>query len=244
MNNDEIMEQAYNDYFSGVNKKNKDNYKNAITQKKENYNKTLSTKLDYKYHADGRINNIDEFAMLLSEIIKLATGDSIVFKPAYSKSEKLGDEENLPIVTYDINNREISENCQLKPQLTDSFPEVINGQKTGESIQVYRQWFDCLVEFDSYGTNGLEARRTLDTIEEILNLYAGHFKKAGVSEMFFVKEIPSKRSVNYIRDVAMKSIIWYVKIEKIYISKSSVINKIDVNLNDIVKKIKSENFSV
>lgn len=244
MNNNEIMQQAYNNYFNGINKENEKNYKNSIVQKKERYNKTLSTMMDYKYHSEGRIDNIDEFALLLSEIIKLATNDSITFKPAYSKTEKIGDEETLPIVTYDINNREISENCQLKPQLTDSFVDVVNGEKTGESIQVYRQWFDCLVEFDAYGVNGLQARKTLDTIEEILTLYAGYFKKAGVSEMFFVKEIPSKRSINYIRDVAMKSIIWYVKIEKIYISKSSILNKIDINLKDIIKKVKSEDNSV
>ena len=176
---------------------------------------------------------------MLSEIIKIATNDNIAFKPAYTRDQKIEDDA-LPIVTYDINSREISDGKNIKPIKTDSYIEVVNGQETGDSIQVYRQWFDCLVEFDAYGSNQLEARRVLDKVEEILTLYAGYFKKAGVSEMFFVKEIPSKRSINYIKDIAMKSVIWYVRLERIYTTKSSVLKELDLKVNDIIKKIKSE----
>ena len=227
MNND-YLEQAYNSYFN----------KNTSKAEKVSIptNKTKKKDLSQgKLHADGNISSINEFAKILKLILDCTVGeDKITLRPAAERSVS-NENTNFPLITYDVNSREVSEGKSIKPVLTDNIKETINGKETGNIIQVYRQWYDCLVEFDIYGINSNQTDYAGDKLDEILSMYTGVFKKAGISEMFFIKEIPPKSSVNYVPDISMSCFIWFIRLEKIYTVKASEIKNISIEVDKFIK---------
>lgn len=232
MNND-IFETAYNDYF---NHDNVDNFDKRITsQKKTETIPIKPSKLSRT--ADGNIGDIDQFGEVLRTITNAAWGiDWGELKPDISKSSTI-DSIKLPLITYDINSREVSEKTPIKPILTESIQEIVDGKPTGDTILVYRQWFDCIVEFNTWGRNSLEARKIMNDLESLLNAYGGYLKRLGISEMFFLKEIPSNKSVNYIPGIPMRSMMYYVRLERIQKVRGSVIKNVDIQVEALIQKM-------
>lgn len=229
---DEVM----NDYF-GI--KNEEEIYKEETQPevKKDFN-------EYKvgrYTSEGNISTIDDLADIIKIILDTALGDGWgTFKPKLEKTDTIETMDG-PIITYDINHREVSENTNLKPQLMDTIKEEVNGVLTGDAINVYRQWFDCIVEFDIWGRNSLETRILSEKFERLLNAYIGNIKKHGVSEMFFMNEVPATISVNYRKDISMRPIMYFVKLERIQTVRVSTINKIETKVNAFIKKRNASN---
>ena len=142
----------------------------------------------------------------------------------------------LPLITYDVNSREVSDKMPIKPVLSDTVQEIVDGKPTGDVIMVYRQFFDCIVEFNTWGRNSLEARKIMNDLEALLNSYGGYLKRLGISEMFFLKEIPSNKSVNYIPGIPMRSMMYFVRLEKIHQVRESVIKNIDIQVQAYLDK--------
>lgn len=186
--------------------------------------------------SDGNVSTIDQLADIIKVILETAWGEGWgTFKPVIEKTDTL-DSIDGPIITYDINHREVSENTNIKPQLMDTYKEVVDGVPTGDAIKVYRQWFDCIVEFDIWGRNSLETRRISEKFEEIINAYIGSIKRHGVAEMFFMNEVPATISVNYRKDLSMRPIMYYVKLERINTVRVSTIKKIETKVNAFLNK--------
>lgn len=190
--------------------------------------------------ADGNISTVEEFAELLRVVINTVYGmNKVELKPELSY-ETTKEQLTLPVITYDTNSREGSKETPLKPAQMETIKEVVNGKLTGDNIIVYRQLFDTIVEFDIYGNNSLQVSKISKEFEDLLNHYTGFMKKLGVSEMFFLKEIPSNKSVHYIPDIPMKSLMWYIRLEKISTIRTSTLHTIDVKINDYLNKKISE----
>lgn len=201
--------------------------------------KTKETKLS----AEGNIDDIDQLGEMLRIITNAAWGmDWGTIKPEISQTATIHS-LNFPIITYDINSREVSDKMPIKPTLSEVIQEVVDGKPTGDSILVYRQFFDCIVEFDTWGSNSLEARKTMTNLEKLLNSYGGYLKRMGISEIFFLKEIPSRKSVNYIPGIPMRAMMYYVRLERIHTVRESSIKNINVKVNayidDLNKKYQS-----
>lgn len=189
-----------------------------------------------RHTSDGNISTIDELADCIKIILDAAWGENWgTFKPCIEKGDTV-DGIKGPIITYDINRREVSENTNIKPQLMDTYKEIVDGKPTGDAIKVYRQWFDCIVEFDIWGRNSLETRKISENFEKIINAYIGNIKKLGISEMFFLNEVPATVSVNYKKDITMRPIMYFVKFERIQTVRTSTIKKIETKVNAFLNK--------
>lgn len=137
----------------------------------------------------------------------------------------------LPCIVVDMNNREIPEGRSPKPMRIDTIKEVINGVETGDHFLIYRQWYDCILEFDFYGKNTKEARQLMHRFETLMASSVGFLKKDGISEIFFLKEVSPKQSVNYSQHVAMRCSMYYYRFEKDYVIRASSLNQIEMELN-------------
>lgn len=137
----------------------------------------------------------------------------------------------LPCIVIDMNNREIPEGRSPKPMRIDTIKEVINGVETGDHFLIYRQWYDCILEFDFYGKNTKEARQLMHRFETLMASSVGFLKKEGISEIFFLKEVSPKQSVNYSQHVAMRCSMYYYRFEKDYVVRASSLNQIEMELN-------------
>lgn len=232
---DNHIEQAFDTYFKKSPSGDSDLYSkdnNILThidtkterEKKARPNKYLAS--------SGNISSLNEFGELFRVILNAAWGiEWGEIKPEIEKTSSI-DSLKLPLILYDMNIREASEKMAIKPILT----ETIIDDNNGEATQVYRQWFDCVVEFNFIGRNSLESVRIMEDFELLVTSYSSYLKKLGVSEIFFLKEIPSETSVKYIPHLPMRTIMYFVRLEKIYKVKESLISKINIEVDDFIKK--------
>lgn len=175
------------------------------------------------------ISDIDQLALIIKLILELAWGTEWgEMIPSF-----IEDEENpiFPKIVYDINTRELSEYRSKKPIYFENIKEVVNGKETGDGFNIYRQWYDTVVEFNFYARTIKEARELMHNFEKVINTYIGLIKKKGLSEMFYLEEIPSEKSMKYKPGVPMKSNAYYVRFESIYKVRTSLLKEIEYIIN-------------
>lgn len=199
---------------------------NSIRDIKEN---VFSTQTD-TLMADGNVDGMEQLCDILKKILNAAWGtDWGEISPDLKKGE---DSSNitLPQITAEINNREIADKMPLKPVLINTVKEKVKGQLTGDSILIYRQWFDCVVEFDFYGRTSKEVRDLQFKFEALISVYTGYLKRKGVSEIIFLKETSSRNSLNFTEQTPMKCLMYYVRFERVTPIRQSLINKINADV--------------
>lgn len=188
--------------------------------------------------ADDNIDGIEQLCDILKKLLNAAWGSNWgEISPDLKKGE---DSSKIvtPQITVDINNRDIVEKMPLKPVLINTVKEKVNGQYTGDSLLIYRQWFDCVVEFDFYGRTAKETRQLQYKFESLLAIYTGYLKRQGVSEILFLKEVSSRNSLNFTEQVPMKCLMYWVRFERITPIRQSLINRINADIG--VKAISEE----
>lgn len=188
--------------------------------------------------ADDNIDGIERLCDILKKLLNAAWGSNWgEISPDLKKGE---DSSKIvtPQITVDINNRDIAKKMPLKPVLINTVKEKVNGQYTGDSLLIYRQWFDCVVEFDFYGRTAKETRQLQYKFESLLAIYTGYLKRQGVSEILFLKEVSSRNSLNFTEQVPMKCLMYWVRFERITPIRQSLINRINADIG--VKAISEE----
>ena len=243
------MEKAFANYFGTTVKndvskiiaeKNDTTYtynKNQINPR-ENIENNYFSLGELSLMADDNIDGIEQLCDILKKLLNAAWGSNWgEISPDLKKGE---DSSKIvtPQITVDINNRDIAEKMPLKPVLINTVKEKVNGQYTGDSLLIYRQWFDCVVEFDFYGRTAKETRQLQYKFESLLAIYTGYLKRQGVSEILFLKEVSSRNSLNFTEQVPMKCLMYWVRFERITPIRQSLINKINADIG--VKAISEE----
>lgn len=202
---------------------------NEINPREDVYSNTFSN-ANYALLADGNIDGIEQLCNILKKLLNAAWGsDWGEISPDLKKGED-SSKIAVPQITAEINNRDIAEKMPLKPVLINTVKEKVNGQYTGDSLLIYRQWFDCVIEFDFYGRTPKETRDLLYKFESLMSIYTGYLKRQGVSEIVFLREIPAKNSLNFAEQIPMKCLMYWVRFERITPIRQSLINKINTNI--------------
>jgi hypothetical protein len=213
-------------------------YKENQINPRENIKNNYFTLGELALMADNNIDGIDQLCNILKKLLNAAWGSNW---GEISPDLKKGEDSSkiiVPQITVDVNNRDIAEKMPLKPVLINTVKEKVNGQYTGDSLLIYRQWFDCVVEFDFYGRTSKETRDLQYKFESLLAIYTGYLKRQGVSEIIFLKEVSARNSLNFIEQTPMKCLMYWVRFERITPVRQSLINKINANIG--VKAINDE----
>lgn len=243
------MEKAFANYFGTKIKQDmtkiiaKENditytYKENKVNPRENVKDNSFTIGELRLMADNNIDGIEQLCNILKKLLNAAWGsDWGEISPDLKKGEDSG-KIVIPQITVDVNNRDIADNMPLKPVLINTVKEKVDGKYTGDSLLVYRQWFDCVIEFDFYGRTSKETRDLQYKFESLLAIYTGYLKRQGISEIIFLKEIPAKNSLNFTEQVPMKCLMYWVRFERITPIRQSLINKISADIG--IKAISDE----
>lgn len=194
--------------------------------------------------ADENMDDLEQLASLLKKLCNAAWGDGW---GEFSPDLKKGEDNNsiiLPQITIETNIREVDDSISSpKPKLTDIVEEIDgDGNKTGDSFLIYRQWFAYNVEFNFYGHTTKEARELMNKFEKLISVYTGYLKRHGVSEIWFEQEVHPKCSLNYDESAFMRCIYYFIRFEAITPMRQSVINRIntEIGVNALnTEKVKS-----
>lgn len=243
MDNNMITEDIYNNYFG---KKVSESTAEPLNPNEIVYKDQKSKRLhlqesvritkNYNYAiqnlADDNIDDVEILANILKKLCNAAWG---VGWGELSPDLKQGEDASkvlMPQITVDINTRDVAEGIGgLKPTLYDVIDEEdAEGNPTGDTFLIYRQWYDCNVEFNFYGRTNKETRQLQKKFETLMFLYTGYLKRNGISEIIFSKEVSPKCSLNYIENTPMRCIYYYIRFETITPIRQSLINSINLEI--------------
>ncbi len=173
--------------------------------------------------AEGNIKTIDEFGELLSNTLNSAWGSD------WGKITSDIDKENItmPLIIYSTNLREITTGSNIKPKQTETIKEVVDGKATGDAFIIYRQSFDCIIEFDFCCNTAKDSRDLMNRFEETMLTFAGYLKKSGVREIYFLKEVPAQNSLNYMSSIPMTCLHYFLRLERNNTVRVSTIKRIE-----------------
>ncbi|MGO0905020.1 hypothetical protein ACTPC6_04520 [Clostridioides difficile] len=180
-------------------------------------NKNIFTTKEY-------INNFEKIEEILEYILKIELEDNwgVISFETIKKDET--DKIILPQISYNVKLREISKGKSYKPTLTDVIDELDeNEEKTGKVIKVYRQSFDCILEFRFLDKTQKECRRLMEVFEDIIASYTGFLKQKGLGEIFFLKETSTEDNINFDKNISVKISEYFIRLEKI---KTLNVNKL------------------
>lgn len=223
----DFFENAYNNYF-GIEKNTK---KNSINLDKPT--KAVGTIGKESLTANGNIPTIDSFCDELRKLLNVIWGSNWgELQPECSEGLGTGNIQ-MPSIRYSTNLREIADGKNPKPTLTDVNVENIEGLRTGHAYKSYRQQFDCIVEFNIRAENARDCAKLMEKFEDALIFHAGHLKQSGVSELFFLKEVPAKYSNFHIEGIPTKCVYVFVRLERVKIIDVSILNRVEAELRDV-----------
>ena len=218
-----LLDQAYNNYF-GVDSATIQHNRQVINEQIPEHTSRP------RVSAYGNVDNLDQLGEILRKLLNAAWGSNwgIIVPDTYKGEE--AEQIQLPQINYSMNLREISDGTGLKPQLMDTINEVVNGKNTGDAFNVYRQTFDCIVEFDFFDNTSQGCRNLMSNFESLLATYTGYLKQEGVKEVYFLKEVPAKYSLNYVEGVPMKCLYFFVRLERNKTVRVSTIRQVEQRL--------------
>ncbi|AGF59583.1 hypothetical protein B0P06_006035 [Clostridium saccharoperbutylacetonicum] len=219
IDNDEIFNDVIDKYFDskskiGVTKGDKQTVINEQIPED-----LTSTRLS----AEGNIKTIDEFGQLLSNMLNTAWGND--WGKITSDIDKLN--ITMPLIIYSTNLREITTGSNIKPKQTETIKEVVDGKATGDAFIVYRQSFDCIVEFNFCCDKAKDSRDLMNRFEETMLTFTGYLKKNGVREIYFIKEVPAQNSLNYMSSIPMTCLHYFLRLERNNTVRVSTIKRIE-----------------
>lgn len=222
-NNEDVFSNVMEKYFETKNKIGITKEEEQIVINEQIPDNLTSTRMS----ADGNIKTIDELGELISNLLNSAWGSDW---GRFSSDIITGtDSEKIikPLITYSTNLREISTGTNIKPKQTETIKKVVEGSNIGDTFIVYRQFFDCIVEFDFYHNTLRDTKELMNRFEEVMLTFTGCLKKSGVKEICFLKEIPAISSFNYVDSIPMTCLHYFVQLERNNIVRVSTIRKIE-----------------
>lgn len=168
-----------------------------------------------------------DFITMIDKLVTL-TMKNVKFIPDEKTLKDLDVMNNIdkPIITYKVIER--IPKIELKPRLRESFNT--NDKVTGEDSlgEVYAQKFACQIQFDILASVYNEAEQVMNDFEELMFAYTGYFKKNGVAELYFKKHLTDSMFENLRENLSIRSLQYYVEIEKITVIFREKIKEIEI----------------
>lgn len=179
--------------------------------------------------AEGNLD-LEAFSDEINRLLKLSWGDDWGDFQLEEPTGNDPDDIALPIITYDFLERVRSaSHPSLDPVHFDSFTDEPNRQ----IVKLYRSWFDVELVFSAFHTSNREAIQLTSDLEAFLFTYKSHFKKLGLSELIFKKELKPTVKTRWSKQVVHRQLQYLVRIERITQVRSGVINDITMRDTDV-----------
>lgn len=183
---------------------------------------------------------IEDFVVLLQRLMNTVWKRSdqkpwgtFSYEEPNSISPLNGDEQGegvFPWITFDTISRTPSKSHKgLKPR---QFETVQDENNPEDYFRVYRQWYDCEVEFAVFAPTNREAMDTQMKLESLVHQYTGLLKEMGVSDIIFKEEVGSKNRTasKWNSDIPHRTVTYYVRIERIIAVRNSYLKAIETKV--------------
>jgi len=184
-----------------------------------------------------RLNN--QGAPLLSEgeVLTLEEKNTVNFESSYSRYY-----QDKPVaewrdtVVFRVKRREpgtigkhpFDPPTEIKPRIREYYPDE---KHPGCHIMVSGQWYDNLIQFDCWSKFNNSADDLIEWFEDFMYKYTWVWKKNGVNEILYWMRNVDTESVKFRNDLAVRTVIYYFRTEKIVTVKEYDLKQIDIYLS-------------
>ncbi len=116
---------------------------------------------------------------------------------------------------------------ELKPRLRESTKDPF---VTGYTVEIWGQWFDNIVQFESWSNDNRMSERLIRWFEQFLRLYTGYIRQRGISNLFFWRRDPDDVKTTWRQVFAVRSSQWYFRTEELEAVYLRDILKVDISV--------------
>jgi hypothetical protein len=102
-------------------------------------------------------------------------------------------------------------------------------------IKIAGQAFDNLVQYNIWAKSNYEVEELTEWFEEYMDSYRGMYREAGIVQTVFNRRVRDDTLVAMKNDYHVRSVLYYVRTERVHVEKISPIRRIDlkINVNDL-----------
>ena len=125
-------------------------------------------------------------------------------------------------------------NDQNKQWLIDNSESRIGGtNQLACFVRVEGQFFDNLVQYNIWQQSNTEAEILTEWFEDYMDRYRGMFREAGVVQTTFDRRIRDDTIMTMKNGYNVRSVLYYVRTERIHVENISPIKRIDLKISTI-----------
>ena len=104
---------------------------------------------------------------------------------------------------------------ELKMRHSENIEEVVDEKTNKKRLgQIWSQRQDCIIQFDIIASDYATANKVMNSFEDMIFQYSGYFKKNGIAEIYFKKYFTDTSIDRYRQYLSVRSIQYFVEIEK------------------------------
>ena len=173
--------------------------------------------------------SLDDFMDMIAKVVsKAMKKDKVEFCPDEGARIKIDMAEKLdhPYIYFDFISRVPKD--ELKPRIREAIDERRYDDHSKRIGIVYGQKFKCILQFNIIACDYRTVSKVMNNFEELIFNYTAYFKKNGVAEILFEKHFTDTNLDEYRQHVSVRSIQYYVEIEKLFTEFASEIDDIVV----------------
>ena len=116
---------------------------------------------------------------------------------------------------------------QFRPSLRESVKDPL---VKGYTVEIMGQWFDNIVQFDSWSNDQRTSERLIVWFEQFMSSYAGFIQQYGVPKLFFWRRNADDVNTTWRQAFPLRSTQYYFRTEELEAVYQRDILKIDVTL--------------
>lgn len=175
-----------------------------------------------------------EFISMLQKVTERTIGQKydIIFSPNEGKVpiNAFSEQLNESYIVYRLISREPMKELSYRIRET-----IVESDEDGEPVrqgEVLGQKQKVYIQFDFFSSTVQEVEDIMNKFEENMILYTGYFMSNGVGKILFSKQLTDKSLDQFRQNTSVRSLIYYVELEKLIEKFDDDIVSIDVyNVN-------------
>ena len=173
--------------------------------------------------------SLSDFMEMISMLVsKTMKKKGVVFKPdegARLQVDQVNKVDN-PYIFYEVIDR--TPKKELKPREREEIIEVTDDKNGRRQGIIYGQKFECTVQFNFLACDYTSVNTVMNDFEDLIFNYSAYFKKNGVAEILFKRHFTDKNLDIYRQTLSVRSLQYYVEIEKLFAAFETEIEAITV----------------
>lgn len=183
-----------------------------------------------------RLNTFGTAMPIDGDILALEQKNTVNFESSYSRyyQDKPVDDWRDTVI-YRVKRREpgtigkhpFDPPTEIKPRIRE---DRVDPDHPGCHVVVMGQWFDNLIQFDCWSKYNNRADELVEWFEDFMYKYTWVWKKNGVNEILYWMRNVDTESSKWRNDLAVRTVIYYFKTEKIVTIKEYDFKQIDLYL--------------